>query len=167
VFSAPSHFPGLGSASQAVEEGPASVSLSGAELRRRDLVPFRSAIDAGAPGILIANGLYTYDDFVTPASLSRSVMTGLLRRRMGFRGVAITGNLTDPGVTALFQPRAAAVQALKAGADMITINGPASDQEGAYRAVLAAVRTKAISRRRLDEAVGRILSVKRDYGLVR
>lgn len=164
VFTAPGSFPGLGSASQPVEQGPANVSLSPRELEARDLRPFRAAIRAGAPGIQISNGLYAYDDFVTPGSLSRAVMVGLLRRKLGFRGVAITGDLTDAGVTALAEPSRAAVDALKAGADLLYLSGPAADQHAAYDAVLAAVRRKAVSRQRLDEAVTHVLEARRDYG---
>jgi beta-N-acetylhexosaminidase len=167
VFSAPSHFPGLGSGSQPVEEGPSNVGQSAAQLSAQDLVPFRTAIQEGAPGIVVSNGLYTYDDFVTPASLSHAVMTDLLRRRLRFRGVALTDDLTDPGVTALQTPSQSAVQALRAGADMVYLSRPPGAQEAAYRAVLAAVRKGRIPRARLDQAVGRILAVKRDYGLLR
>ncbi|MEJ7818372.1 MAG: glycoside hydrolase family 3 N-terminal domain-containing protein, partial [Thermoleophilaceae bacterium] len=167
LFSAPAHFPGLGSASQDPGQGPASVSLSARELSGRDVAPFRAAVDEGAPGIVVSSGLYVYDDFVTPASLSREVMVELLRERLNFRGVAITDDLTDPAITALEGPSRAAVLALRAGADMLFISGPAAEQDGAYRAVLRAVKKGEISRRRLDEAVKRILSVKRDYGVLR
>lgn len=167
LFSAPAHFPGLGSGSQPADQGPASVSLSAAELSRKDMQPFRAAVDEGAPGIVVSNGLYVYDDFVTPASLSRKVMVGLLREKLDFRGIALTDDLTDPAVTALEQPPRAAVLALKAGADMLFVSGPSTYQDGAYRAVLRAVQEGEISRRRLDEAVKRILAVKRDYGLLR
>ncbi len=167
VFSAPSHFPGLGSATQSAQQGPASVSLSAGQLSRQDLRPFRAAVDDGAPGVVVSNGLYVYDDFVTPASLSHKVMVDVLRKRLGFRGIAVTDDLTDPAVTALEPPARAAVEALKAGADMLFLSGPAGDQEAAYAAVLRAVRKGAISRGRLDEAARRVLSVKRDYGLLR
>jgi beta-N-acetylhexosaminidase len=62
-------------------------------------------------------------------------------------------------------PRAA-VEALRAGADMLAISGPAAEQQAAYDAVLAAVRRGRISRARLDEAVGRILAAKEEYGLL-
>ncbi len=167
VFAAAKHFPGLGSASQSTEEGPANVGLSVAELRRRDLVPFRAAIEAGVPGVLVGHGLYATDDFVTPASLSRSVISGLLKRELGFKGIAITDDLADPPISALEKVPDAAVTALKAGADMLYISGSTGDQQAAYVAVLRAVRTREISRARLDDAVVRILSVKRDYGLIR
>lgn len=167
VFSAPSHFPGLGSGSQPVEQGPSNVGQSAAQLSTQDLVPFRTAIQEGAPGIVVSNGLYTYDDFVTPASLSHAVMTDLLRQSLHFRGVALTDDLTDPAVTALTPPAESAVQALRAGADMLYLSRPPGAQEAAYEAVLAAVRKGRIPQARLDQAVSRILAVKRDYGLLR
>jgi len=167
VFAAVKHFPGLGSASQSTEEGPANVGQSLPELRRRDLAPFRAAIDAGAPGVLVGHGLYVTDDFVTPASLSRKVIAGLLKRDLRFEGIAIADDLADPPISALEKVPDAAVTSLKAGADMLYISGSTGDQQAAYVAVLRAARSGEISRRRLDDAVVRILSVKRDYGLIR
>ncbi len=167
VFAAAKHFPGLGSASQSTEEGPANVGLSLEELRKRDLVPFRTAIDAGVPGVIVGHGLYAADDFVTPASLSRRVTTGLLKRELGFQGIAIADDLADPPISALAKVPDAAVTAVKAGADMVYVSGSTGDQQAAYVAVLRAVRTREIPRARLDDAVVRILSVKRDYGLIR
>ena len=60
----------------------------------------------------------------------------------------------------------AAVEALRAGADMLMISGPAADQQAAYDAVLAGVRRGRIPRSRVDQAVGRILAAKEDYGLL-
>ena len=167
VFSAAKHFPGLGSASQSTEEGPANVGLSLEELAQRDLIPFRAAIEAGAPGVVLSHGLYAPDDFVVPGSLSKAIATDLLRGRLGFQGVAITDDLADPPITALGSVPDSAVRAVRAGADMLYISGPAGDQQASYVAVLRAVRSGEISRKRLDEAVVRILSVKRDYGLIR
>lgn len=167
MFAAVKHFPGLGSASQSTEEGPANVGLSLEELSDRDLVPFRSAFRAGAPGVIVSNGLYAPDDFVTPGSLSKGITTALLRDDLQFEGIAITDDLADPSVTALGTVPDAAVTAVKAGADMVQISGSAGDQQAAYIAVLRAVRSGEISGDRLDEAVVRVLSVKRDYGLIR
>ena len=167
VFAAVKHFPGLGSASQSTEEGPANVGLSLQELADRDLVPFRASFKAGTPAVVVSNGLYAPDDFVTPGSLSRSVSTSLLRDDLKFEGIAITDDLADPAVTALGTVPDAAVRAVKAGADMVQISGSPGDQQAAYVAVLRAVRDGEISRKRLDEAVLRVLNGKRDYGLIR
>ncbi len=167
MFSAVKHFPGLGTANQSTEEGPAQVGLSDVELEDRDLVPFRAAFRAGAPGVVVSNGLYATDSFTVPGSLSRRIATDLLRGKLKFRGVAITDDLSDPAVTALESVPGAAVKAIGAGADMLWISGSAGDQQAAYVAVLRAVKRKRISRARVDEAVGRILFAKRRYGLIR
>ena len=167
VLSVVRHFPGLGSAAQSTREGPATVGLSLKELGERDLIPFRAAIDAGAPAVLLSNALYAPDDFVVPGSLSRRIATDLLRDKLGFRGVAITDDLADPAITALGPVPDSAVKALGAGADLLYISGGQADQEAAYDSVLSAVKRGDVSRARLDEAVGRVLSVKLDYGLLR
>jgi beta-N-acetylhexosaminidase len=167
LFVAPEHFPGLGSANQPTEEGPAQVGQSLGELRARDLAPFRAAFRAGADGVLLSSGAYAADDGVTPGSVSPKVATDLLRRSEGFRGVAITDDLADPAVSVNYSAPAAAVAALRAGADAVYISGSARDQQAAYKAVLRAARRKRISRARLDEALLRILMAKRKIGLIR
>ena len=136
LFGAARHFPGLGAADQSTELGPASVGLGLEELRERDLIPFRAAIEAGVPGVVISHALYPMNDFTAPASLSRAVATDLLRGELGFAGVAITDDLADPAITAAYSVPDAAVQSLRAGADMLCISGPVGDQQAAYAAVL-------------------------------
>jgi len=167
VFSAVTHFPGLGAADQSTEEGPATVGLGLDELRVRDLIPFEAAVDAGVPGVVIGHALYPFSDFTVPASLSKQVATALLRHDMRFKGVAITDDLADPAITAIYTVPDAAVQALRVGADMLYVSGGTGDQQAAYVAVLRAVQRGRIPRRRLDQAVGRILLAKQDYDLIR
>lgn len=166
LLSAPGHFPGLGSGAEDTRLGPSQVGSSVAELTAHDLVPFRAAIRAGAPAITMSNGLYVTDDFVTPGSLSPALIGGLLRRELGFRGVVITDDLSDPGVTALTTTPEAAVTAIRAGADLIYISGPQSEQQAAYDAVLKAARGGKLAAGRIKEALLRNLSVKRNYGLI-
>jgi beta-N-acetylhexosaminidase len=167
LFISAGHFPGLGGADQSTEEGPASVGLGLDELRERDLLPFEAAIKAGVPAAVLSHALYAINDFTAPASLSRRVVTDLLRDELGFKGVAITDDLADPAITTSYSVPDAAIAALRAGADMLFISGPARDQEAAYAAVLRAVRSGEIPRPRFDEAVGRILIAKERYGLIR
>jgi beta-N-acetylhexosaminidase len=164
VVSAVKHFPGIGAADQSTEEGPATVGLGVEELATRDLLPFEAAIRAGTPAVIVGHALYPFNDFTVPASLSSEVETGLLRRRLRFRGVAMTDDLADPAITAIHTVPDAAVRALRAGADMIQISGTAGDQQAAYVAVLRAVQRGRIPRARLDQAVGRILLVKQRLG---
>jgi beta-N-acetylhexosaminidase len=167
LFGAVKHFPGLGSADQSTELGPASVGLDLEQLRQRDLLPFRAAIEAGVPGVLLSHALYPVSDFTRPGSLTRAIATGLLRGELRFQGVAITDDLADPAITSSYSVPDAAVQALKAGADLVFISGPAGDQQAAYAAVLGAVRSSDVPRRRLNDALLRALEAKEDYGLIR
>jgi beta-N-acetylhexosaminidase len=167
VFSTVAHFPGLGAADQPTEEGPATVGLGLDELKARDLIPFEAAVKAGVPGVTVGHALYSFSDFTLPASLSKSVATDLLRRDLHFKGVAITDDLADPAITAIHTVPDAAVRALRVGVDMLYISGGAGDQQAAYVAVLRAVQRGRIPRRRLDQAVGRILLAKQDYDLIR
>jgi beta-N-acetylhexosaminidase len=166
LFGAVKHFPGLGAADQSTEFGPATVGLDVEQLRERDLRPFAAAIDAGAPGVLLSHALYPIGDFTRPGSLTREIATGLLRDELRFQGVAITDDLADPAITAAFSVPDAAVQALRAGADVLYISGPVGDQQAAYAAVLRAARSGELPRRRLNAALLRALEAKEDYGLI-
>jgi len=166
VLTAASHFPGLGSGTEDTQLGVSQIGSTIDQLRGRDLVPFRAAIRAGVPAVLMSNGLYATDDFVTPGSLSRPLIGDLLRGELGFEGIVITDDLADPPITALGSISDGAVKAIKAGADLVYISGPPGEQQTAYVAALRAARSGEISERRLDEALLRNLAVKRDYALI-
>jgi beta-N-acetylhexosaminidase len=166
LLSAVEHFPGIGGATQHTDEGPAQVGLSLEELRERDLVPFRAAIRAGAPAVVIGHGSYATDDFVLPATMSNTLATDVLRGGLGFRGIAISDDLAA-GAFVTTQPSVprAAVEAIRAGVDMVWLSGPPALQAKVYRTILAAIRKGTISRGRLDTALTRIITVKRELGL--
>jgi beta-N-acetylhexosaminidase len=166
VMAVPKHFPGLGAAGQAPEDGPTPIGLTVEELRASVLVPFRAAFDAGAAAVLISHGSYTTDDFVTPGSLSKTIATGILRDQLKFGGVSISDDLASPAVTAISSIPDAAVSALQAGVDLVWISGPRGDQEAAINAVLNAARAGDISRERIDQALLRALAAKQRFGLI-
>ena len=165
MLSAPSHFPGIGAAADLTSAGPTEVGLAMPALEKRDIPPFRAAIRAGAQAIVVGHASYAPDSFVVPASLSHEIETNLLRGGLGFRGVAITDDLEAGAIVAGNAIPAAAVQAIQAGADMVWISGPDADWLAAYRALLAAVKTRRISPVRLNAAVTRIITAKRELGL--
>ena len=166
ILCAAKHFPGIGSASMPTDEGPAQVGLPLAELIKRDVVPFASAIKAGISALVVGEGLYEPDDFVTPAALSPKIINGLLRKRLRFGGLALTDDLADPGVSSFAQVPDAAVEAIKAGADVVYISGDLSDQEAAYTAVLNAVRSGDISETRVRQSLLRVVLAKSGYKLL-
>ena len=119
------------------------------------------------PALVLSHALYAMNDFTRPASLSREIVTGLLRDELGFAGVAITDDLADPAITTSYSVPQAAVMALRAGADMLFISGSPGDQQAAYVAVLRAAERGRLPRSRLAEALLRDLHAKWDYGLIR
>jgi beta-N-acetylhexosaminidase len=166
LFVTPKHFPGLGAASQPTDDGPANVGLTPQQLGARDLVPFKAAFEAGASGVMLGHGLYSTDDFVTPASQSTALATQLLRGNMRFDGVSVTDDLESPAITGSQSVPDAAVASIKAGADMVWISGPRDDQMAAYLAVVNAARQGEIPSSRIQEAVLRVLQTKQQLGLI-
>jgi beta-N-acetylhexosaminidase len=166
MLCAAKHFPGIGAADTVTDEGTAQIGLPLDQLLARDVVPFAAAIKAGVSAVVVGEALYETDDFIVPAALSSKITSNLLRKRLRFGGLAITDDLADPGVTSLEQVPDAAVDAIKAGADMVYISGELSDQEAAYTAVLNAVRSGAISEARLRQSLLRVLVTKGGYGLL-
>ncbi len=95
------HFPGLGAATVNTDDGPATVrSPIG-----RDLVPFRAAIDEGVPLVMLSHASYPALDSRRIASQSRAVVTGLLRKRLGFEGVIVTDSMEAQAVMCALRRR--------------------------------------------------------------
>jgi beta-N-acetylhexosaminidase len=165
VIAAVGHFPGQGAASQDPNVGTATVGLGIGDLRRRDLVPFRAVVGA-APVVIMSNAVYVAFDGVTPAVLLPQAVR-LLRRDLRFGGVVMTDDLAATAPVTGETVGRAAVDALRSGADLLYISGGPQEQEQAYAAVLAATRSGRLPRARLQEALLRVLALKRRYGLLR
>src|SRR5690606_1156661 len=139
---------------------------------RLDLPPFRAAIAAGVDSIMTAHIVVpSLDPSRDPATLSRPILTGLPRGRLGYRGVAPTDALAIDRVRAKYGDERIPVLALKAGVDVL-LKPPADDDgNGLFprqlAAVVDAVRSGELSERRLDESVYRILELKDRRGLFR
>ena len=164
VVPAVGHFPGQGSASEDPDVANATVGFSAAELRARDLRPF-AAVAARAPVIVLSNAVYAAWDGVTPATVLPEA-TRLLRRDLRYRGAVMSADLSATAPVLGTGVGTAAVRALEAGADMLYVSGPPRRQEGAYRAVVEAVREKRISGARLRLSVQRVMALKRSAGLL-
>jgi beta-N-acetylhexosaminidase len=158
------HFPGHGNVNVDSHLSLAVVPGSRTELERNELAPFRAAIAAGVssimPGHLFVPALEANPR--VPATLSRKILTGLLRREMKFDGLIVTDAMEMGGVTTLFSTGEAAVRAVEAGADVILMP-PVPD--AALNSVEAAVHSGRISAAQIDASVRRILAAKASLGL--
>jgi beta-N-acetylhexosaminidase len=146
------HFPGHGSVPADSHLTLPVQTKSRKELEATDLVPFRSAIEAGLPAVMVGHIDVRAVDPRVPSSLSRTVVTGLLRQDLGFGGLVVTDALDMAGVTRGRDTGRTAVQALRAGSDVLLM--PPSPAL-ARSAIVRAVRTGALPRRRLEQAAAR------------
>lgn len=157
------HFPGHGDTEADTHAGYASVDKTLEELHQTELVPFEAQIRAGAEMIMVAHiSLPKINGDETPASLSPKIIGNLLRKQLGFWGVILTDSLGMGAVSQHYSSGESAVRAVKAGADMVMMP---PDPGEAYRAVLSAVKRGEIPESRIDESAGRILALKKQYGL--
>ena len=164
VAGAAKHFPGHGDTATDSHTGLPVVDHTRAEWEQLDRPPFQAAIDAGVPAIMTAHiSVPALDPSGDPATLSESIMTGILREEMGYDGVVITDALDMAGASATYGNDRVPVLALKAGVDMLLMP-PQFDV--AYNAVLDAVKSGELTEERIDTSVRRILTLKRDLGII-
>jgi beta-N-acetylhexosaminidase len=164
VVSAAKHFPNHGPATSDSHVSLPVVNHDLATLRSHDLPPFEAAIAAGVPMVMVGHLVYPAIDPERPASLSPEAI-GMLRGELGFDGVVITDDLAMAGASGDGPPARTAVEAVKAGADLLIISSPPRQQAGAYDAVLEAVESGEIPRGQIQASVERVLKVKENYSL--
>ncbi len=156
------HFPGLGQASYNTDFGPASVPPLSV-LEAGSLRPFQAAIAAGVPAIMVGNASIPGVTGGLPASLSASAVTGLLRHRLGFRGLILTDSLSALAVQdAGYAVPQAAARAIEAGADLVLFNtaDPAATVNAIIASITSAIMSGRMSVTQLDDAVEDVLSAK-------
>ncbi|WP_086565003.1 glycoside hydrolase family 3 protein [Streptomyces africanus] len=159
------HFPGHGDTNVDSHTGFPTITHSRELWEKLDAPPFRAAIAAGIDSIMTAHLMVpALDDSGDPATLSRPILTGILRERLGYDGVVVTDSLGMEGVRTKYGDDRVPVLALKAGVDQL-LNPP--DLDLAWHAVLAAVRSGELTEARLDASVLRILRLKTKLGLFR
>lgn len=160
------HFPGHGDTATDSHLGVASVNVDRARLDSIELPPFRQAIAAGVDSVMVAHVTVPAldPDPNHVATISTAVVSDLLEKQLGFKGLIVTDALDMAGLTHLFANDIgrAAVEAFKAGNDLLLI--PA-DLGASYTSMLKAVQSGEISRQRLDHSVLKILKMKGALGL--
>ena len=160
------HFPGHGNTATDSHLGVARVDEDLKTLYAVDLPPFRRAIEAGVDAIMTAHvRVPTLDpDPNRVATTSPKVVTDLLKNQLGFKGLIVADALDMAGLGRLYSanPGRAAVDAFKAGNDVLTMPG---DLDSSYRALVQAVRSGEIPQSRLDASVLKILRAKEALGL--
>ncbi|MBQ9459426.1 MAG: S-layer homology domain-containing protein [Oscillospiraceae bacterium] len=187
TISALKHFPGHGDTGTDSHTGLPMIEKTCDELKANELLPFQACIDAGAEAVMTAHIQYpaieteTYvskasgENINLPATLSKTILTGILRGDMGFGGVILTDAMDMDAISKNFDPMDAARLAIGAGVDILLMPvdpGALVDAEGVakldqYVADLAKLADEgAIPMARIDESVARILALKEKHGLL-
>jgi beta-N-acetylhexosaminidase len=153
------HFPGIGGAAANTDGAVVRIPRSRAELERVDLAPFRAAIAAGVPLVMVGHGRYPALDRFRIASQSTPIIDGLLRSELGFGGVVVTDSLEARASLATGPLEKVAERAVRAGADLLLLTG-----RGSYRVVydhlLSVAKSDPAFAARARESAARVLALK-------
>jgi beta-N-acetylhexosaminidase len=160
------HFPGHGDTATDSHLGVAKVSGDLARLKSVELPPFQKAIEAGVDAVMVAHvsAPALEPDPNKVGTTSSAIVTDLLKKQLGFKGIVVTDAIDMAGVTRLYASNIgrAAVDAFKAGNDLLLI--PA-DLDASYKSMLDAVRSGEIPQQRIDASVLKLLKAKASLGL--
>ncbi len=167
------HFPGHGDTTMDSHRGLPAVSRSRSELQAIDLRPFAAGIEAGAPIVMTSHIVFRALDPVRPATLSPLILGDLLRGELGFEGLIMSDSMNMGSIKRHYDPRDAAIQAFRAGVDLMMLaeehydhdaSAYLANQRALIDAVIRAVDDKTIPAERVNDAVRRVLRLKRDAG---
>jgi beta-N-acetylhexosaminidase len=150
------HFPGHGDTSADSHVELPLVEHPPDRLDAVELVPFKAAIAAGVAGIMIAHLLVPALDEDRPCTLSRAVVQGLLKEKLGFEGLALSDDLDMKAISSRFTTADAAVQSIEAGVDVVLLCGASQEpQFAALEAIVHAVEDGSLPLKRVEDALAR------------
>lgn len=157
------HFPGHGNTSLDSHLSLPSVSSAMEELRKIELPPFEAAIKAGVETIMTAHIVFPELDPELPATLSKPILTELLRQELGFDGIIVTDSLSMKAIADRWGFAEATVLSIEAGADLVLALGPVKNQLEALNGLIRAVEEGRISEARLDESLEKLEALRQKY----
>lgn len=157
------HFPGHGGVIGNSHNNLQYVDTPIEELRGVEFLPFQRAIQADTDVILVSHLVLTTVEPELPSTLSASVVTGLLREELGYKGVVVTDSFQMGSITENYDQPEAAVLAIQAGCDMVLMP---VEYEACYQGLIEAVRSGRISEEQIDAACVRVLSTKIKRGIL-
>lgn len=158
------HFPGHGDTAVDSHLGLPRVDKTLAELEACELIPFRAGVEAGAELVMTSHILFPHiDPDGLPATMSRAILTVVLRERLGFDGVITTDCLEMDAIRARYGVAEGALGALRAGADLVTVSHTYSLAREASLRLERAAADGELPAARIEEALGRVLALKRRH----
>jgi beta-N-acetylhexosaminidase len=161
------HFPGHGDTATDSHLALPRIDHDWDRLERVELLPFRRAAEAGLPMIMTAHVVFAALDASRPATLSPDVITGLLRGRLGYRGVIVSDDLDMRAIADHMGADVAAVAAVRAGCDALLLCKDEGNQAAAEAALIRAAESDGELRARIAESAARIRALKQAHGAAR
>lgn len=159
------HFPGHGGSIGNSHQGFSLSNRTEEELKKCEIVHFKTAIENGADCVMVAHmSLPNVTGDNIPATLSKKVVTDMLKTELNFKGVVFSDSMSMGAITENYGTGDACVKAVEAGIDMVLMP---ENLDEAYNAVLEAVKNGKISQERLDDAVSRIIKAKIQRGIIK
>lgn len=165
IITSVKHFPGHGDTNEDSHETLPVIEKTKEELAGIELPPFEASIEAGADMVMIAHILLPELGTSKPATLSKEVVTDLLRQEMEYDGVIVTDDMTMGAIVNDYGIAEASVMAVKAGVDIILMAHGEENVQETFIALKDAVENGDINEERIDESVQRILLLKNKYEL--
>ena len=163
VLAVAKHFPGHGDVAIDSHLALPEVRQTRARLDSLEFPPFRTLINSGVGGVMVAHlHVPALDTTAGPSTLSKPIIEGLLKQEMGFRGLVFTDAMNMKGVTSMFAPGEADVRALLAGNDVLEFS---PNIPLALASLQAALDTGRIAQRSIDDRCRRVLALKQWAGL--
>lgn len=159
------HFPGHGDTSVDSHVGLPSVDNDLERLKSFELIPFAKAIEDGADVVMAAHILLPEIDSEYPATLSKTIITDILRGQMNFDGVVITDDITMGAIAENYELGAAALKAIEAGSDIILVAHGNDNAITVLKSMKEAAEKGLLSEDRINQSVYRILKLKQKYNL--
>lgn len=165
VISVIKHFPGHGDTEVDSHIELPIVSKNMKELQALEFIPFQNALKSGADVVMIGHILLPEIDANKPSSISNVVITKILREQLKYEGVVMTDDMTMKAILDNYEIGEAAVEAVKAGNDIVLIAHDYEKVQRAIQAILEAVQNEEIKVEQIDRSVERILQLKEKYQL--
>lgn len=161
------HYPGRGASATDSHFGLTAIKMDKAAFYREHLQPYiKLCAEKVVPAVMPAHSIYpALDSSEEIATVSKPIITGILREELGFDGIITTDSMTMGGLMAKYSVGEAVVKAIEAGIDLVLLKDDNSLRYEAHKALADAIRSGRISETRVNESLRRIWSAKWDYGL--
>ena len=159
------HFPGHGDTATDSHYSLPIINKTIEQLQELEFVPFKKAIEQKVPAIIVSHILLPNVDNTNPASMSKVIITDILRKDLKFDGVVVSDDMTMGAITNDYDISEACIKAINAGTDLLLVCHGYDNEVKVINSIKEAVNNKTISMDRIDESVYRILSLKENYKL--